>query len=99
MGRVQASLAESEKRLSRIDREQFKARTLTEAQMEQFAAALDMLRTADARREAELEARRTQNEAVIIPRKRCSICCTSWRMRRANTDWPAEWHILWPDGS
>jgi len=60
---VQSDQAVLEKRLSRIDREQFKARTLAETQMEQFAAALEMLRTADARREAELDALRAKNEA------------------------------------
>jgi len=60
---LQSGLEALETRLSRIDREQFKARTLAETQMEQFAAALAMLRAADARREDELEASRRQNEA------------------------------------
>jgi molecular chaperone GrpE len=52
-----------EKQLSRIGREQFKARALVEAQMDQVNAALDMLRTADERREAELENLRIRSRA------------------------------------
>ncbi len=59
---VQQGLAALEKRLSQIDREQFKARALAEAQMEQFTAALEMLRAADARREAALDMLRTQSQ-------------------------------------
>lgn len=56
MGQVQQTLGALEKHLGRVDREQFKARTLAEAQIEQFSVALEMLRAADSRREIELSA-------------------------------------------
>ena len=53
---VQQALAALEKQISRAGREQFKAQALAEAQMEQLSAALEMLRAADARREADVAA-------------------------------------------
>jgi molecular chaperone GrpE len=60
---IQQGLAELEKHLARMDREQFKARALAEAQMEQVTAALELLRASDARREAELNTLRTRSQA------------------------------------
>ncbi len=61
---VQTALITLEKQLSRVGREQFKANTLVETQMQQLNAALDALRTADMRREAELSALREQSRAA-----------------------------------
>ncbi len=61
---VQAVLSGLEKQLSRIGREQFKANTLVETQMQQLTTALEALRTADIRREAELSALREQSRAM-----------------------------------
>src|SRR5205085_6208257 len=55
-GGVQQAMAALEKQISRAGREQFKAQALAEAQMEQLSAALEMLRAADARREADVAA-------------------------------------------
>ncbi|MBV9278677.1 MAG: nucleotide exchange factor GrpE, partial [Chloroflexi bacterium] len=52
-----------EKQVERLGREQFKARTLAEAQMDQINAALEMLRASDARRETELDALRARGRA------------------------------------
>ena len=65
-GGVQEALAALEKQISRAGREQFKAQALAEAQMEQLSAALEMLRAADARREADVAASsaRSRDEQV-----------------------------------
>lgn len=55
---VQQTLAALERQVSRAGREQLKANALVEAQMGELSAALEALRTADVRREAELEAAR-----------------------------------------
>jgi molecular chaperone GrpE len=66
-GGVQQALAALEKQISRAGREQFKAQALAEAQMEQLSAALEMLRAADARREADVAASsaRRHDEQVV----------------------------------
>ena len=51
---LRQGLAALEKQISRAGREQLKANSLAEAQLEQLAAALELLRTADARRDAEV---------------------------------------------
>jgi molecular chaperone GrpE len=63
---VQQALAALEKQISRAGREQFKAQALAEAQLEQLRAALEMLRAADARREADVAASsaRSRDEQV-----------------------------------
>ncbi len=61
---VQTALGGLEKQLSRVGREQFKANTLIETQMQQLNAAFEALRTADLRREAELSALREQSRAA-----------------------------------
>jgi molecular chaperone GrpE len=65
-GGVQQALAALEKQISRAGREQFKAQALAEAQMERLSAALEMLRAADARREADVAASsaRSRDEQV-----------------------------------
>jgi len=50
-----------EKQVGRAGREQFKANSMAEAQSAQFATALELLRAADMRREAELNALREQH--------------------------------------
>lgn len=49
-----------EKQLGRMAREQFKANALTEAQLEALNSTIESLRTADARRQAELESVRAE---------------------------------------
>lgn len=58
---LQAALAALEKQIGRAGREQFKANTLAETQATQLAEALDRLREADERREAELATLRQRN--------------------------------------
>lgn len=55
---AQGVLPALEKQISRVGREQFKTNTLLEAQMARLDAAMDALRTAEARHEAELSALR-----------------------------------------
>jgi molecular chaperone GrpE len=61
---LQQALASLEKQINRAGREQLKANSLVEAQAEQFNAALEALRTADVRREAEITLLREQNRAA-----------------------------------
>lgn len=61
---VQQTLEGLEKQIGRMDREQFKARALTEAQIEQFNAALELLRAGETRREAELASLQAQSQAA-----------------------------------
>ncbi len=58
---VREALAGLEKQISRAGREQLKANSLTEAQIEQLTAALEALRAADARRNEEIAAIREQS--------------------------------------
>jgi molecular chaperone GrpE len=58
------ALASLEKQINRAGREQLKANSLVEAQAEHFNAALEALRAADARREAEITLLRDQNRAA-----------------------------------
>jgi molecular chaperone GrpE len=58
------ALAALEKQIGRAGREQFKANTLAEAQATRLDAALDALRTADTRREADLAALREQSRSA-----------------------------------
>jgi molecular chaperone GrpE len=58
------ALATLEKQIGRAGREQFKANTLAEAQATRLDAALDALRAADTRREADLAALREQSRSV-----------------------------------
>jgi molecular chaperone GrpE len=55
---LRETMAALEKQIGRAGREQFKANTLAETQTAQLTAALDALRAADTRREAELAALR-----------------------------------------
>jgi molecular chaperone GrpE len=57
---VKDALVTLEKQISRAGREQLKANSLAEAQIEQLTAALEALRAADSRREAEMAALREQ---------------------------------------
>ena len=63
---VQQALEALEKQISRAGREQFRAQALAEAQMDQLRAALQMLRAADERREADVVAAsaRSRDEQV-----------------------------------
>jgi molecular chaperone GrpE len=61
---LREALAAVEKQIGRSGREQFKANTLAEAQATRIDAALEALRAADARREAELAALREQSRAA-----------------------------------
>lgn len=66
LGEVRAAISALEKQISRAGREQLKANTLASSQTKQFTAALEQLRTADARREtalAELRERRVADMA------------------------------------
>ena len=63
---LQQALASLEKQINRAGREQLKANSLVEAQAEHFNAALEALRTADARRQAEITPLREQNRAVEV---------------------------------
>jgi molecular chaperone GrpE len=58
------ALATLEKQIGRAGREQFKANTLAEAQATRLDAALDALRAADSRREADLAALREQSRSA-----------------------------------
>jgi molecular chaperone GrpE len=58
------ALATLEKQIGRAGREQFKANTLAEAQATRLDAALDALRAADTRREADLAALREQSRST-----------------------------------
>jgi molecular chaperone GrpE len=60
------ALAGLEKQIGRLGREQFKANTLAETQIAQLTAALDALRSADQRREAELSALRERLHTAQI---------------------------------
>jgi molecular chaperone GrpE len=60
------ALAALEKQIGRAGREQFKANTLTEAQAARLAEALEALRAADERREAELAALRERLRAAQV---------------------------------
>lgn len=53
-----------EKQVGRAGREQLKANSVVEAQAAQFAAALEQLRAANARREAEMDALREQSRSA-----------------------------------
>lgn len=61
---VRQALASLEKQINRAGREQLKANSLVEAQAAQFSAALEALRTGDARRETEIAALREQNRGA-----------------------------------
>jgi molecular chaperone GrpE len=61
---LREALAALEKQIGRAGREQFKANTLAEAQATRIDAALEALRTADTRREAELAGLREQSRAA-----------------------------------
>lgn len=63
---LREGLAAIEKQLSRTGREQLKANTLAEAQAERLDAALEALRQAGERREADLAALRAQNQASLV---------------------------------
>lgn len=61
---LRETVAALEKQIGRAGREQFKANTMAEAQTEQLSTALDALRAADTRREAELAAQRERLQAA-----------------------------------
>lgn len=61
---VQQAIAGLEKQISRAGREQLKANSLAETQLERLTAALELLKADDARRNAEMEALRQQNSAA-----------------------------------
>jgi molecular chaperone GrpE (heat shock protein) len=61
---LREGVASLEKQISRTGREQFKANVAAEAQAAQLSAALEMLRAADERREAELAAQRERSQAA-----------------------------------
>ena len=61
---LQEALLGLEKQVGRAGREQLKANSIVEAQAEQFAAALEQLRAANARREAEMDALREQSRST-----------------------------------
>lgn len=63
LGDLRAAISALEKQISRAGREQLKANTLTSAQTEQFTAALEQLRSADARRETTLADLRERAQA------------------------------------
>jgi molecular chaperone GrpE len=61
---LREALAALEKQIGRAGREQFKANTLAEAQAARLDTALDTLRAADTRREADLAALREQSRSA-----------------------------------
>lgn len=61
---LQEALAALEKHISRAGREQFKANSLAEAQLDRLTSALDDLRAAEARRDAEASALHARNHAA-----------------------------------
>ncbi len=63
---LQQALASLEKQISRAGREQLKANTLLEAHVEHLDAALEALRTADVRREAEIAMLREQSRDAEV---------------------------------
>lgn len=64
LGSVEAALAALEKQLGRVGREQFKTNNLFGAQQEQTQAALEQLRGALARREAEIDRLRVEAQTA-----------------------------------
>lgn len=67
---VERALGALEKQINRAGREQLKANSLAETQLEQLTAALEALRTADARREAEMATLREQSRAAVAAGRR-----------------------------
>lgn len=62
---LQAAVAALEKQIGRAGREQLKANALAETQADRLAAALEALRAAEERREAELAAAHAQAQAAV----------------------------------
>ncbi|NNJ11166.1 nucleotide exchange factor GrpE [Chloroflexales bacterium ZM16-3] len=62
---LQAAVAALEKQIGRAGREQLKANALSETQAERLAAAMDALRAAGERHEAEIVADRQQAQAAV----------------------------------
>lgn len=63
---LREALLSIEKQIGRVGREQFKANNIAEAQATQLSAAIEQLRTADARREAELAALRERSRGALV---------------------------------
>ena len=61
----QATIAALEKQIGRAGREQFKANTFAETQATRLATMLELVQTAETRREAELEAARAQTQTAV----------------------------------
>ena len=62
---LQATITALEKQIGRAGREQFKANTFAETQATRLATMLELVQTAETRREAELEAARAQTQTAV----------------------------------
>lgn len=61
---LQATLSSLEKQLGRVGREQLKANTVVQTQADRWTEALELLRAADLRREAEIQTLRDQQQVA-----------------------------------